>query len=276
MKTALALDSQMVSAYQRCPKLFYWKFVRNISKPIKGKNLDTGTIFHNLFEWANKRLKDGESLAAIKRDTITCDVLKNVEDFQHRMFILKRFLEYWEYWTNAEVGVQEKIIAAEEGFTKKLYEDDEHIFLYEGRVDVVFKRKMKNELEPRLYWKDYKTFNGSYSLYPHQNQFLGYSWAFDNCLGIVDYIGKQAKLTDNTFKRELIKFNRGQLEQWRQLTIATFFDILKDKDFRLRLTSCQHMYGLCTFHELCERSPEAREQLIPVNFVENTEKWQAW
>lgn len=270
-RKVLALDSQALTAYQRCPRKYHFSFIRNIERKISKKSLDMGTLMHDMFEFVNKGLLEDKPLNNLCLDAVmqASSAELSTED---KMFVTKRFLEYFEHYSLQDSSY--KLLSAEKGFSKIIYEDSEHLFVYEGRMDAVFYNRREN----CLVWRDYKTRTGQNSWYHHVNQFYGYTWALSDdgeCRGELDYIGKADKKTDKTFEREIVEFSKDQLERWKVRTINTFYKIVNDIDFEQNNSACEGKYGVCSFNRLCERDPLIHDQIIQIEYKEK-ERWAAW
>lgn len=278
----MKLDSQLLSMYQRCPRSYYYRATKGIVLNSPNKNaLSTGTAFHKLFELQNNLRVNGMSLKeAVK--IVYGDIwdlgieIEELKGFQtdELLFITKRWMEYNERYSTDDANYD--VVAVEKGFSVPMGGHENHV--YEGRIDVVLRDKRTGQ----YLWRDYKT-NSGQTLYPHTNQFYGYTYALgqlvenDDVYGQVDYIGKQKTVTSNTFIRENITFRREQLKTWVEETSSTFFDMEENIDgFRLprNLTSCDGKYGKCQFTTLCERPFDIEEQLISMNYKK--EEWKAW
>ena len=269
-RTVVTMDSQMLTTFQTCPRKYYWAFIRSI-EPVHKKNaLSMGSIFHDLFEFVNKGLIEKKA----ELPYLVMEAVQSVNfgevSVEDKVFITKRFMEYFEHWKIEDSYYQP--ITAEAGFSKILFENEDVVFIYEGRIDLLTLNKRDNT----LVWRDYKTSSG-HKLYHHTNQFLGYTWAMgeSTAYGMLDYIGKQATKTDKTFEREIVKFHPNQVERWKERAIRTYWNFIIDINYEEHLSGCDTKYGLCGFTTLCERDPEIHEQLIQIKY-QPKESWSAW
>lgn len=271
-KIVLSNDSQKLTAYQRCPQLYKLSHVDHLQRRQKSQGLSKGSFIHHMFEFVNKRLIAGDNLGtallALQKEAYN---VKDI-DVADVTFLYKRFLQYWEYWSSSQERF--KLVTVEKGFTKTLYEDDTYLFTYEGKIDALF-HDLKDDT---YFWRDYKSRKGAYSLYPHNNQFLGYCWSIEG-RGEIDYIST-AKHTDKTdlskiFEKTVVKFHQSQIDRWVSDTVQWYFRMLEDSQYTQNRSSCQTMYGVCQFSDLCERNPEIHPQLIKIDY-ETREPWTAW
>lgn len=274
-RITLALDSQQLTAYERCPRSYWYSHVKSIETKQERKALNIGSVVHDLFEYVNRGLIAGkESLGMLVLDALRSEA-ESLEKLspEEKTFILKRFSEYYKHWEVDNKRYQ--LISAEKGFSKIIYEDNNYLFVYEGRLDAMFYDKKDDQFN----WWDYKTHTGNYTLYKHCNQFYGYTWALmdeGTSCGTIDYIGKQKEKTDKTFFREQVKFSPSQIARWKERAVRTYFNIVNDTNFHQNTTACEGKYGLCAYTMLCERDPEIQDQLIQIYYKEREKVWTAW
>lgn len=271
-KITLSLDSQALTSYQQCPKHYWFAHRMHLESLDKGKALNFGTIVHELFDFVNKGILQGESVGSLIFPAF--DAQKEALDklpTEEKTFLMKRFVEYFSHWKIEDSRY--KLISAEDGFSKVIFENDHVLFVYEGRIDALY----YNTRENCYVWRDYKTSSGR-SIYTHNNQFLGYTWALGDrtSRGEIDYIGKQATKTERTFQREIVKFHESQIERWVERTKRTFFQILNDIEFHENQSACDTKFGVCIFHKLCERDPAIHPQMIQISYKVREKQWSAW
>jgi len=271
-KLTLKLDSQAMNTYQQCPRKYQFSFIKNIEPQQTKTALSIGSVFHDMFEFVNKGLIEGKELRDLVLEAANTSKDSENLSIEEKTFVIKRFLEYFSYYKIEDSKYQ--IVAAEQGFSKILHEDENVIFVYEGRVDCL----LYHTVEDSYVWRDYKTHSGRF-LYTHTNQFLGYTWAISSpdhkTRGEIDYIGKEKNKTDKTFIREQVKFHDSQVERWKERAIDTYYRIVKDYQFIENMSQCQGMYGVCSFSKLCERNPEIHPQIIQIHYQQK-EHWSAW
>ena len=128
----------------------------------------------------------------------------------------------------------------------KYYEDDENLFVWEGRPDLVAL------LDAGLIVCDHKTQGQTKSIYQFNNQSRGYCWAVDTTKFAYNYI---VFTKYPSFRREVHLFSQAQLEDWKSTTIEWFFRIKAAKlaGKFLQSWNCSTIYGPCEFHRICEQ-----------------------
>lgn len=163
-------------------------------------------------------------------------------------------------------------IGIETGFSKVIHEDDENLFIYEGRPDMIVLQTKENLLTIG----DNKTQSQKYHIYPHNNQVYGYLWGIGARYFFYNYLHL---IKDPEVRREAFTFNDGQIEAWKTDTIKWMFkmkEAIQEDDFPLCRYSCQDKYGLCEYVKICEfPKPEMKQWIIRSEFkkVPRHESW---
>jgi hypothetical protein len=196
---------------------------------------------------------------------------------------LKRFGKYADFKTTMQMSeslisyfkeyAQENVtpIAVEKGFSKTIYEDAENHFVYEGRPDLVVKFP-----DGGIHIWDHKTQSRRESIYPFNNQALGYCWALNTNSFGYNYL---VFTKENQIRREVFKFSQTQIDQWKEDTIKWFFRIkeARETSHYLRSWNCQGKYGICEFHKICEAPTESLKLWVAKSeFQINPEVRMSW
>lgn len=277
-KLILRLDSHMLSDFQRCKALGYLAHVEGWRQDKTSPGMIRGTRWHMLMEfraehkqgkisWIEVLTKAGEYLQADGVETSEIG------------FYISKLSQYHTRWDGDEVNY--KFIANEVGFSKVIHETDTVQFIYEGKIDALL------EISKNRVVGDHKTqhpgFSGpKYDLFPHSNQFLGYCWASGFRYVMIDYTSwsdPKSKVTDRTFHREFFPIDSALINQWKELTIESFWEILlavRFNKFPLNRSACDGKYGICQFAKVHEHTSE-RSQLITLqNNFKREERWEPW
>jgi hypothetical protein len=161
-------------------------------------------------------------------------------------------------------------IAIEHGFSKLLYEDDENLFVYEGRVDLVAR-----DSKGQLLIIDHKTQSMTYSIYPFNNQIIGYLWATDATEFVYNYL---VLTKEPQFRRAPHPFSPAQISAWKESTVKWFLRIkaaIQSAEFVPSL-QCETKFGKCQFTTICEQPNEKIKQFIVGSNYKARKKYRSW
>jgi len=262
-----AADSHQMSAFQSCRQKYKYETVELIGPKRTAAALTRGTLWHEMQENHVNGAPLPEILALVQ------DADVSDED---KILITSRFILHLARW-KSDLDRME-IIGTEVGFDKILYQDDNVLFVYRGKVDLIFK------LAGLTFWLDYKTQNPKYAFghYHYTNQFLGYSWAVGTNRGMIDYTTWALKVTeanrDKVFRREIVSHSADQLKIWRRETIEVFREMALagiNKKYPKSRAACDAKYK-CPFTGLCETTnPHAYKHKMLTEY-EPREAWRPW
>ena len=161
-----------------------------------------------------------------------------------------------------------KPIAVEKGFSKILYEDENNLFIYEGRPDLIASTGKE------IIVVDHKTRSTSFDLYPHNNQVYGYLWAAQGDTFVYNYL----TLTKTPkFNRAPFQFSKNQIQAWVDNTIENLFRLKADIERKKfpRTLNCRSVYGLCEYAPICEQPTEAvKLHILNSSYVKK--KYRSW
>ena len=180
----------------------------------------------------------------------------------------------------------------EVGFSENIYEDDERLYILEGRIDLIG-QIASNCPEG---WADHKFQARERDLYLKSIQFRNYSMVTKLGLGVVNYIRFAKKIEkDKTFKRSIISFSRLEMESWKENLIQIFNRVenslspmvdlgVKDAQWYSRADTlrnrgaCSGRFGYkCEYTQLCEESHTPQLiQLIEQSSYKVKPPWRSW
>jgi hypothetical protein len=249
-KIILTLDSQGLTAYQRCPCLYNYSIKENRGTPRLSEALVKGSSIHSILEFyyasrISKRPISDTLLELINLKFAEFTKELPSEDIQ---VIIPRMTQYITHYQD-ETWVPLK---TEIGFSKILYEDENHQFIYEGKIDLLVNVQQVNA------FVDHKSQSWHLNLPPDSNQFLGYAWATGFSLGIINYINlAPSKAPRYAFRREICNYPTNLVSEWRDSAIETYLlltDSLKKSRFQKQRSGCLGPYGLCDFHQVCHQT----------------------
>jgi hypothetical protein len=202
-----------------------------------------------------------------------------------RQFVRDRVLEY----TMIEGTAIPELIPkspehVEVGFSHKLYEDQDKLYILEGRIDLL--GQIANNCE--FGWADHKFQSRERSLYLKAIQFRNYSLVTGLSIGVINYIRFAKKVEkDKTFKREIISFSRAELISWESELIRIFAKVqnfIVNQQFPWFLddsrnwSACAGRFGYpCEFTKLCENFNQPQLiQLIEAAEYKTKPEWRPW
>lgn len=172
------------------------------------------------------------------------------------------------------------------GFSHNLYEDDEKLFILEGKIDL-FNVNLKNTL---FGFVDHKTQSRRHEIYGKSIQFRNYAYVTNAMFGMVNYIRFTKGVTKDTFQRQIINFSSIDHRLWEMRLIGVYHKVyemlLKAEIFGPKFwfkeesepkwSSCNGRYGVCSYTPLCEENNE-RVQLVKVDSLyTKKEEWKPW
>src|SRR3990172_878807 len=181
-KFTLSLNSHALSAYQECENKYLFTHLVGIESLGAKFAMDRGTIFAKFLEILYyNRIKPRPSflrtlnnpLVWTKHISEKCGV-PNKDAFD----IYRVMVQYTQFWK----GEDWEPIAVEKGFSKILYEDDENLFVWEGRPDLIAK------VGEKIIVCDHKTQGQTKSIYQFNNQSRGYLWGIGAHEFVYNYI----------------------------------------------------------------------------------------
>lgn len=278
-KLTLILDSSQLTDAQNCPRADLFSRVQNWEPKDSKLALTKGGFFHDALKIYYEMKRDGAKFA---------DISTKVQQYYNEslpelsaapgvettdlLLTLRRLLEYIKHDWNTRTDW--KILAVEQGFSVKLYEDTFCLYIYEGRIDLVA------EIAGRRCVIDHKTQSMKYDWPTYSNQIMGYCYAADARYAMYNYIGLQQDVGDNTFRAQLDSFRADQIERWRKDTIAAYDEILFNtlfNRFNRRRSGCIDRFGFCRFYDVCKASTEQGElQILQQSFKKREKPWRAW
>lgn len=301
-KKTLILDSQQLTAFQKCPRRYFWDFVASLEGKYKGAALVKGGCVSDALEaYYNAKIEKksfeealASAIGVISSYDFSLLRFSNERDDNEvdlRFHLLRKFAEYANFY-KAEPIIP---VAVEQGgaFSRILYEDSHHLFIYEGKPDWIGKPDWKTKT---LHWMDHKsTMVFGNQLHGFTNQFLGYSWALGCRQGVINHFGLMKTASpEKSFYRQLVEHSAADVADWKDSAIRTYFDIIKAHEiwdmetarglsvptefsFEKRRASCETKYGLCLFSKLCDtQSLYKIDQLKRQDYKVKETVWRAW
>lgn len=302
----LILDSSQISAWFECPTEWSLRGFVPINKldPSKtlrpGDAMAMGSLGHKYLEIYYTELGSGQHrLAAIAEATRFDPDIEDKTDPQFpldktlRDKVKQRFIDYTLMYASGDYKPAYKKVhkvevrngtlydavgrdpLIEKGFSYKLFESSEYLFVLEGRIDF-----MGEAQDGTLLWMDHKLQLREHLLYSKAIQFRNYSLATGLNLAVINYIRLHDKLCDKTFVRQPLSFSSLEMRHWKQELIDTYVTIAKQVAagaFPQNRNSCGGAWGRpCMYTPLCEEyNLQTRDAVKRRDFVPRKE-WRPW
>lgn len=284
-RIVLAMDSQLLQSFQWCQRQYYLTAAehlvklepfRTVSGAPRAKN--SGTIVHDIMHRVNRAKLWRHKLTDTQLLDLGMKRIKRDKDWtqDEKLFMSTKWVQFYAW--DKFAGQYYKPIGTETGFSKVLYEDEDVIFVYEGRIDLIV------HVEPAEInsWVDYKTQGREAAIYKNRNQFMGYSWALNTNIGFILVFGMQ-KEKEEAFAYRTVCHSDTQIATWRTETIRCFREVLLKSafgksQFSMSKANCDAgMYGWCQFVKLCDNAsapPEVQAGLKRMFYKER--EWKPW
>lgn len=284
----LALDASQISQYLECPRSWYFRYYKHLSRAgQKRAALDKGSLVHQLCDLYYNLRAMNRSVPSMTHGTAVINLIKGWKNTfnlskEDTEFLCMRFFQYAAtYMANDFVPVSKNgLPAVELGFSKVLYEDENVLYVVEGRIDLIA------DYGGVRVFVDHKTQAQAKTLYQYCPQFLTYAWATGLDRGMINYFGLQKEMTKDTFRRQLIFFPKWKIKEWERRMLAVFNSIranLEKSDFlpynpeAMNQHACGGAFNSspCMFTQLCETSStEMRRSIETQNY--EIRIWKPW
>lgn len=280
-------DNTMMTAFEKCPRLYYLQYVRNLVPVGRSAALDFGSLFHlGLSIWyAHFNLPDSNRdlalLAAIEAMS-KADFEEIEGEFRTRERCILMLAEYADYygWLEKTQGWNLKVILSETGFDTV----DENGLPWGGKIDLAV------EWRNQLWILDHKTtsrFGGDYyDQYVPDTQTCGYAkyagiLAGRKVAGVimnVIVVHKIKKPPAEQFHRKAFDYPDFYYREWEEQVRDHYRQVdqcEQTNTWRPRWQSCTHKYGKCAAFHVCRTAPENRQQKLSQEWEERTWDWRS-
>lgn len=320
-KFTLVLDSSQIATYLECPQQWYYQYNQRLY-PLAVQDtsaMDAGTYGHKLLDiyYKSKILSPMLSLNdrielcyAYDPDIDTCECGCTLMDhtriqalaleecqrcryclsFRPKPFPLSqdiryqvrnRFKDYLlRYQTNDFMPYNADSV--EVGFSHHLYEDEENLFILEGRIDLL------GVLQGLDVVVDHKFQLATHYLYPKSVQFKNYALVCGARTLVINYVRLGKVFKDAFLERVLVNFTLPELEVWKIRLIKMFFRIkeaIQSNSYQQNWATCkgfgktynQSEPKYCMYTQLCEeidkRTLETKKDVL---YKVREEIWRPW
>lgn len=277
-----AWDSTSLTAFQTCPRKYYYSIVEGWQRGEKSVHLLFGGWYASALENYHKMIALGHtkdhSLFSIVKDTLidTWDMeadlpWESLHNTKTRENLIRSIVWYIEEFADDSmptVILSTGEAAVEYSFSLPLHDD----LLYCGHIDRLV------EYSAGKYVQDQKTTGTTvtqkfFNDFTPDNQMSGYSWAghiiFDIPISGVVIDAAQIAVGFTRFSRGFVQRPKQLLEDWHGNTIKTIAhakEAHEAQDYPMNFTACGN-YGGCPYREVCRRIPEHRNRTLEADYV---------
>ncbi len=192
-----------------------------------------------------------------------------------RIAVKTRLREYFLTYSQNDF-IPNNPSAIEVGFSKPIYEDEENLFVLEGRIDLI------GTWQGLATIVDHKFQLRKRDLYKKAIQFRNYDLVCDGLTNmlVINYIRLTKGVTKDTLVRDPVTFTSLERAWWKKEVVKMFFQVKKQmqsSEFVQNWGMCGGKYGYpCLYAPLCEEhNQEIRERKKNQLFVVK-EAWKPW
>lgn len=283
-KFTLILDSTQIQAFSECPQMWQLAYREHLVPIGTGEKeaMNAGTYGHSMLDIYYKSRAAGRSLD----DSLDLSNSYNPDDPEPfalsqdlRYLVRARFRDHVFKYRNNDI-LPHSPESVEVGFSEPIYEDDENLFVLEGRFDILGSLQGVNLV------LDHKFQMRQRNLYKKSIQFRNYNLVSGYQTLMINYIRLTKKVDDSTFVREAISFQPAETRWWRTELIKYFFAIkseLADGScydptlLRQEWGACAGKFGYpCSYTDLCEHTDDSLVQIIKDSRYQKREAWSPW
>ena len=299
-RQVIIADSSKISTFEECNCKCNYSYNEHITSFGDEKEaIAAGTYGHKLLEIYYKALFQGHKAYAASNRALEFDMDradKQEDKFplstENRELVRARFSKYWMLYqerdfiplfqpnniiTFSNSGMLvDKLVddpLVEKGFSYKLLDTSEYLFVLEGRIDMIdYSNSVKKFVDHKFQFRQR-------DLYSKSIQFRNYALASGCNIGIINYIRLHKNETDKTFVRQPISFNPSEIRLWREELIDIFIRMAQaeKQGYPRNRDACPGKFGYpCEFVPICdEGNPHVREAIKNTNFKKKVE-WKPW
>lgn len=287
-----AWDSTSVTAFQTCPRKYYYSIVEGWQKYEKSVHLLFGGWYATALESYHKLKAAGkthdEALFSVVRAALVStwefetsadgsridnsgnpwESLHNTKTRETLIRSIVWYLEEFSVDNMPTVILSNGDAAVEYSFSLPMADG----LLYCGHIDRLV------EYSGGKYVQDQKTTGTTvtakfFSDFTPDNQMSGYSWAghiiFDVPVSGVIIDAAQIAVGFTRFTRGFVQRPRQLIEDWHGNTLKTIArakEAHEAQDYPMNFTACGN-YGGCPYREVCRRIPEHRNRVLEADYI---------
>src|SRR5208337_1490553 len=243
-KKIYVVDSSILNTLSECARKCHFTFDFNLEPVIKPDYFEKGDLLHQMLaeyyklrKFRDRWAKNSKSHADIVSICIKIGRLvaikmslevDTVEDVIHT------FRDYCTFVAN---DGWDNILYVEETASKILFENDDLVIVYQGRLDLGIYMPSCPNLPV-----DHKSSSRRGKPTYLSNQFRGYCWLLDVNNIIINKIGFQKSLKpEEKFERHTLSYSPDLIEEWRQWAIFKILEYIENSKHEIYppdFTSC--------------------------------------
>jgi hypothetical protein len=244
---------------------FHYAKLQRMETPEKAPSIDKGSLVHEMAAKYYRGKMEMKSLGLNHSQIVELSVehgRKTAIDMDLGVNEAEECVRAWTQYCTYYAGDPWVPIHVEEPFSVILYEDDELRIVFEGRIDLIVRNPLQNNMTLVV---DHKT--GSRNSTPSglSNQFMGYCVATGNKIAILNKIGFQKTLPPaKKFPRHVLSYPKEVLDEWVEWTVwrARFVDAcVQGGSFPPDFTKCDEYSG-CQYKDVCLAPPATRQDKL--------------
>lgn len=277
-KTIITLNSSQIKQFVTCPMAWNLRSAQSLGLHSEGRKpaLDWGTLTHYVLEhfyrgrfegnglieateamkFRDKRIPKDDELSIAQIWDLYPEKQEKLRE-RYMQYCMSKAMEpnHWKPKSSDHVEV---------GFTTVIYEDDQFIFVLEGRIDLLIATILGDTVI------DHKTQSRLEFLSLTKLQFPVY------CLGaqcpniIVNYVMLTDKFDKYTFRTDGTTYSKAQLDWYREWLVKEVFWKVAKWQIEKKLGSCSGTYDSqeCMYKSYCwEPSEEMAERILRHKYV---------
>lgn len=288
-RIVLSIDNTELMDYLHCPKFWYYRRLRNLVKNGNGaakilspsaQGMERGTLVHAILDAYYRNIhKLGESKSySHAMDLFESFADKSKLDKEDKALVRERMFQYFTFYGQGINDFKPMLIGGnpqvEIGFSFPIVDTPSHLFLIEGRIDIITNNNIFTDHKSQ---KQFKTYGH------HNTQFKIYSLATGIRQVCVNCIGLQKEFDKNkTFHRQMFSYNHLELKNFEVWLKRKMFEIAHAKQtmwFEQNMGMCNGAYKTgedCAYLEPCHALTDAqRDSFERFQYVQ-IEKWTPW
>lgn len=273
MKTIISLSQSQISEFLRCAQLWNLHSAQLWGKAeVQERHaLDAGTIVHAFLEQHYK----GNNFAAAPRhfSPETKELWEGFDEREYKgrpKYLTRDFLfeRVKMYIMGRTLQGDWKAKDVEVGFSTVIFENDQFVFVLEGRIDLLTEGMII----------DFKTQSRYSNLSKRKIQFITYAMATGIPHVMIQYIMLTEKVDNHTFRTDLMSYSRAEMEYWKNYLIERVFMKIAKWEIEPNHGACAGTYDAapCMFENVCwETDEDMRSRILRQNFVQ-IEEHRSW
>lgn len=208
-KRIIVIDSTILNTLTACPYRTFLSFVKHLRALKTPEYFERGDLTHHILENYYVSLKNGAKIDEAKEFAAAKGREKYPSldmEVSNAEWILQSFELYVERYRNDGI----KVIDVEKPFLMKVYEDDDLIAYYSGKIDLIAELPLIGVIP-----LDHKSRTRANEEVVLNNQFIGYAINQDSSFVYVNEFGLQkSKDPDERFRRIPLSFTDELKEHW--------------------------------------------------------------